>query len=103
MKYVRLRPHTDGPAVLLFCTAPMTHRKLAQAFAHEGAALSAGFCRQEADGRWSTFGDSSSLCLGPLPEDAALITGMVRGTAAMAGAPRPLLGAPLVSAAGTAA
>lgn len=100
MKYVRLRPHTEGPAVLLFCTAPMTHRKLALAFAHEGVAISAGFCRQDAEGRWSTFGDSSSLCLGPLPEDAALITGMVRGTIAMGGGTREPLGAPLVAAPG---
>lgn len=74
MKYVRLESSRDERFV--FAVAPTTHAELAEAFAPKGyRPVSAGFIQIDplAEGGVRTIGDSLSLKLAPLPEDARLI------------------------------
>jgi hypothetical protein len=83
MKYVILRPVAGGVDFPVFCVNPLTHEKLAAAFAPACVPISAGFCEVYATtprAKWRTFGFSNSLGLEPGKLDAAIIEGLSNAT-----------------------
>jgi len=82
MKYVFLA-REDGKGIerLLCCCAPVTHGEMAEAHAKEGyKPVSAGFFKVKPDGSVETFGSSSSLKIGPRPNDANRIYHLTQAT-----------------------
>ena len=82
MKYI-IVSDPEGPAIPVFCLAPMTHLEMAHAWRGRPArrVLSAGFVEFLPEGV-RTFGFSTSLNLGPGPDDARLIAAFYKHTLA---------------------
>ena len=86
MKYLVLSDQQKrSPSVVVFCSAPMTHRTLAESLAPRYLPVSGGFCEPDwkEPGKWCVFGFSESLHLRPASGDELLIQAAARATARM--------------------
>lgn len=83
MKYVRLRRH--GDEFFVFCLAPLTHGLLAKPWIDQGyTPLSAGFVIFDPLTGIRTTGQSLSLGLQPLGDDARMIDFLYAATVRIA-------------------
>ncbi|MDF3059396.1 MAG: hypothetical protein K0R17_3611 [Rariglobus sp.] len=73
LKYVRLYHPTEFE-IFVFTGATLSHEKLAKAYAADGyTPISAGFVQFGPAGLFTTLGESVSLKLKPMPDDAQRI------------------------------
>jgi hypothetical protein len=89
MKYLIIRDE-HGLETPVFCLAPKTHEQMATAWRRDANSrvVSAGFCEifptlPDEMPRVRTFGFSSSLNIGPRPQDARIIAGFYKLTVEM--------------------